>query len=54
MVFWQPQTFGVPLPPQVPDAQLPQFSVSPQLSEIVPQFLPSWAHVVGMHGALPH
>jgi hypothetical protein len=48
----QPQTFGVPPPPQVSSpVQVPQSRVPPQPSEMVPQFLPCAAHVVGMQ---PH
>jgi hypothetical protein len=37
----QPQTLGVPLPPQVCGAvQVPQSRVAPQPSETVPQFFP--------------
>jgi hypothetical protein len=37
----QPQTLAVPPPPQVcGDVQVPQVSVPPQPSLIVPQFLP--------------
>src|SRR5262245_19720149 len=46
----QPQTFAVPPPPHVCGAvQVPQLSVPPQPSEMVPQFLPCAVHVVGMH-----
>jgi hypothetical protein len=44
-----PQTFRVPPPPQVSGASHPpQSSRLPQPSSIVPQFLPSAAHVVGV------
>src|SRR5262249_29061284 len=43
-----PQTFTTPAPPQVCGAvQTPQVSVPPQPSEIVPQFFPCAAQVVG-------
>jgi len=46
----QPQTFGLPPPPQVLGAmQVPQLSVSPQSpSGIVPQFAPAAVQVVGV------
>src|SRR5713101_2039408 len=45
-----PQTFATPPPAQVCGAvQVPQVSVPPQPLEIVPQFLPCAAHVVGVH-----
>src|SRR5262249_58718271 len=44
-----PERFGVPAPPQVGGAvQAPQVSVPPQPSEIVPQFFPCAAQVVGV------
>src|SRR5437899_3968046 len=44
-----PQTFATPPPPQVCGAvQAPQVSVPPQPSEIVPQFFPCAAQVVGV------
>src|SRR5947207_7070857 len=47
-----PQTFATPPPPQVCGAvQTPHVSVPPQPSGIVPQFFPSAAQVVGVHGA---
>jgi len=43
------QTFAIPPPPQTCGAvHVPQTSVPPQPSEIVPQFLPCAAHVVGV------
>jgi hypothetical protein len=45
----QPQTFGVPPPPQVcGDLQLPQLSVPPQPLEMVPQVACCAAQVVGV------
>jgi hypothetical protein len=44
-----PQTFGVPLPPQVSGrVHVPQSRVPPQPSAIIPQFAPTAAHVVGV------
>src|SRR5438094_5907967 len=44
-----PQTFATPPPAQVCGAvQVPQVSVPPQPSAIVPQFFPWAAHVVGV------
>jgi len=44
-----PQTFATPSPPQVCGLeQEPHVSVPPQPFEIVPQFLPWAAHVVGV------
>src|SRR5207253_11364881 len=44
-----PQTFAVPPPPQICGAvQVPQVSVPPQPSRIVPQFFPWAAQVVGV------
>jgi hypothetical protein len=44
-----PQTFGMPLPPQVSEpVQTPQSSVPPQLSPIVPQFLHAMAQLMGV------
>ena len=48
----QPQTFAVPAPAQVSgEVQVPQLSVPPQPLEMVPQFAPCAAHVVGVQ---PH
>ena len=47
----QPQTFGVPPPPQISGAvQVPQLRVKPVQSPsgIVPQFFPCAAQVVGV------
>lgn len=45
-----PHTLGTPPPPQVWGfVQLPHVNVPPQPFEIVPQFLPWAAHVVGVH-----
>jgi hypothetical protein len=47
----RPQTFGVPLPPQVCGAgqvPVPQVTVPPQPSGMVPQFFPWAVHVVGV------
>jgi hypothetical protein len=45
-----PQTLTTPPPPQVwGEVQVPQVSVPPQPSEIVPQFFPWAAQVVGVH-----
>jgi hypothetical protein len=45
----QPQTLGVPPPPHVVGGvHVPQLSVPPQPSGIVPQFLPCAAQVVGV------
>ncbi len=45
-----PHTLATPPPPQVWGAvQVPQVSVPPQPSEIVPQFFPCAAQVVGVH-----
>lgn len=42
----QPQTFGVPPPPQVSgELQVPQFRMPPQPSDTWPQFFPSDAQV---------
>ena len=50
----QPQTFAVPAPPHVCGAvQVPQLSVPVQPSEMVPQFFPWAAHVVGVQGMTP-
>jgi hypothetical protein len=50
-----PQTFMVPPPPQVSDPlQLPHWSVPPQPSLMLPQFLPWAAQVVGVHVLPPH
>ena len=47
-----PQTLATPPPPQVwGEVQVPQVSVPPQPSEMVPQFLPCAAQVVGVHVA---
>ena len=47
-----PQTFATPPPPHVWGAvHVPQPSVPPQPSVIVPQFLPCAAHVVGVQAA---
>src|SRR5438445_66816 len=44
-----PQTFAIPPPPQICGAvQVPQMSVPPQPSRIVPQFFPWAAQVVGV------
>src|SRR5207237_4872092 len=44
-----PQTFAMPPPPQICGAvQVPQVSVPPQPSRIVPQFFPWAAQVVGV------
>jgi hypothetical protein len=54
-----PQTFGVPLPPQVSGSvHVPQFSMSGQVPSLMrPQLAPSAAHVVGVQhvprGLLP-
>src|SRR5262249_10477855 len=49
----QPQTFGVPPPPQVCGAvQVPQLMSPPQPSGAVPQFCPAGQVVFGMHA--PH
>jgi hypothetical protein len=51
----QPQTFGVPPPPQLSgDEHAPQSSVPPQSSEIEPQFLFFAAHVVFVQVPTPH
>src|SRR2546425_4202598 len=48
-VSFGPQTFAMPPPPQICGAaQVPQASVPPQPSRIVPQFLPWAAQVVGV------
>src|SRR5256885_2263447 len=48
-VSFGPQTFAMPPPPQICGAaQVPQVSVPPQPSRIVPQFLPWAAQVVGV------
>ena len=45
-----PQTLAVPAPAQVSGAvQVPQSSVPPQPSGMLPQFMPRAAHVVGVH-----
>src|SRR5215468_6383034 len=50
-----PQTLATPPPPQVWGAvQVPQVSVPPQPSAMLPQVVPCAAHVVGVHVALPH
>jgi hypothetical protein len=50
----QPQTFAAPPPPQVMGArQVPQLSMIPQPSSIVPQFLPCAAHVVWVQPHMP-
>src|SRR4051794_6005638 len=50
----EPQTFGVPAPPQVPVAQAPpQLTTPPQPSATTPQFWPAGHDVLGVH-ALPH
>ena len=47
------QTLGTPPPPHVWGAvQEPQVSVPPQPSEIVPQFVPCAAQVVGLQVAV--
>ena len=48
------QTFASPAPPQVVGAgQVPQLSIFPQPSAIMPQLAPRAAHVVGLHPHLP-
>jgi hypothetical protein len=51
-----PQTLGTPLPPQIcGDVHEPHDSKLPQPSATGPQFLPSCAHVSGVHaGGAPH
>jgi len=50
-----PQTLAVPPPPHVCGAvHVPHESVPPQPFEIVPQFFPWAAQVVGVHAAAPH
>jgi hypothetical protein len=55
-----PQTFGMPLPPQVnPPEQPPQSILPPQPSPTMPQYLPfGWSHFVGVQApessAAPH
>jgi hypothetical protein len=47
-----PQTFGVPLPPQIWPAvghAAPQSRMPPQPSAICPQLAPTALHVVGVH-----
>src|SRR5438128_12362160 len=49
VVVVEPQTFGVPPPPQVCGrVHVPQLRVPPQPSAIIPQFAPTAAHVVGV------
>jgi hypothetical protein len=44
-----PQTLGVPPPPQIcGQAHVPQLSVAPQPSGMLPQFFPCAAHVLGV------
>jgi hypothetical protein len=48
-----PQTLATPPPPQVwGEVQVPQVSVPPQPSVIVPQFFPCARHVVGLQVAV--
>ncbi len=49
VVVVEPQTYGVPPPPQVCGrVHVPQLRVPPQPSAIIPQFAPTAAHVVGV------
>ena len=49
-----PQTFGVPLPPQVSGLeQVPQASVPPQPSPTEPQVAPRALHVLGTQAGTP-
>jgi hypothetical protein len=55
LVVGAPQTFGVPLPPQVSGrVHVPQSRVPPQPSAIIPQFAPSAAHEVVAEQHVPN
>jgi hypothetical protein len=53
----QPHTFATPglPPPHVAGAvHVPQSSVPPHVSEMLPQFFPWSAQLFGVHGVSPH